>query len=160
MSTVVIFRQRKYLCVVCLLFMSCLIKHSTLNLLQETRVTLNFQLNKFSKVTRCCQYLMCDEPVARDKHFSQMSYDVDCQVSCTEDRQTEGIITTAAVSDQPVFDKRVMLKYIIVLYVMNQPPSTLLMPPLPGTELTPPTVSCRTYQKFPTFHDAKNSILS
>jgi hypothetical protein len=54
----------------------------------------------------------------------------------------EGKITTVvAVSDRKVFDKTMMLKYIIVLYVINQPPVPMLMPAFLGTKQTPPTVS-------------------
>jgi hypothetical protein len=68
------------------------------------------------------EYLMCDEPVPRDKHFGQTDYNADCQVSCTLSRHMEGkITTTVAVSDRKVFDKRTMLQHIIVLYVMNHP---------------------------------------
>jgi hypothetical protein len=54
------------------------------------------------------------------------------------------ITTTVAVSDRKVFDKRAMLKHIIVLYVMNQSPVPMLMLALLGTKLTPPTVSLKT----------------
>jgi hypothetical protein len=56
----------------------------------------------------------------------------------------EGKITTVAVSDRKVFDKRTMLNYIIVLCVMNQSPVPMSMPALLGTKQTPPTVSLKT----------------
>jgi len=51
LSTFVIFNQREHPGVVCWVFMPWWIKCRIINPLRGTWITLNFQLNKFSKVT-------------------------------------------------------------------------------------------------------------